>query len=66
MTTGEYLFNFITSAIYTSAWWSLFMFPDDKVGEIFSGIRLTFLGITSLLIFWYVTEKLITEGREQK
>ena len=63
MTSGEYLFNLITSAAYTSAWWSLAVFPDDKIGELLGGIRVAFLGIVSILIFWYVVEKLIKESR---
>ena len=65
MTTGEYLFNLIINAFYVSAWWSLFVFPDNSISELLSGIRLAFLGITSILMFWYVVEKLIKESRAE-
>jgi hypothetical protein len=65
MTSGEYLFTTIIGSLYTSAWWSTFVFPDDKVGEMFSGCRLAFLGLVTILMFWYVIEKLVTESRER-
>ena len=66
MTTGEYLFNLIINAIYVSAWWSLFIFPDNRIGEVLSGIRLAVIGLFSILMIWYVVEKLIKESRDIK
>jgi hypothetical protein len=65
MTSGEYLFTIIIASLYTSAWWSLFIFPDDKTSDMVSGCRLVFLGLVTILMFWYVIEKLVTESRER-
>ena len=65
MTSGEYLFNTFIGALYASAWWSFLVFPDNSMSESFVVIRTGFIGLASILMLWFVVEKLVKEGREK-
>ena len=63
MSSGEYLFTLIIGTLYTSAWWSLFIFPTGKTNnETFETIRFGFLVIFTIFIFLFTVEKLVKEN----
>jgi len=63
VSSGEYLFTMFVSSLYTSAWWSFTIMPENTASNFFSVLRMAFLGVSTILILWYIVEKLITEGR---